>query len=103
MAIGGLKTALKRRRLRVTLRCNELCTTTITTRLRNVRRLTTTRRPLASNTKTVVRLKLSKATVRRLRTALKRRRAVRVSVSVRATDAAGNVRRVVRRASLRRR
>jgi hypothetical protein len=103
VAIGGLKTALKRRRLRVTLRCDELCTTAITTRLRNVRRLATTRRPLAANTRTVVRLKLSKATVRRLRSALKRRRAVRVSVSVRATDAAGNGRRVVRRASLRRR
>jgi len=102
VAIGGLKTALARRRLRVALRCNELCTTTITTRLRNVRRLTTTRRPLASNTKTVVRLKLSKTTVRRLRAALKRRGAVRVSVSVRATDAAGNVRRVVRRATIRR-
>ena len=100
VAIGGLKTALKRRRLRLTMRCDEPCRTTITTRLRNVRRLKTARRPLASNAKTVVRLKLSKKTVRRLRTALRRRGAVRVSVSVRVTDTAGNARRVVRRAQL---
>ncbi len=102
VAIGGLKTALKRRRLRLTMRCNEACRTTITTRLRNVRRLKTARRPLASNTKTVVRLKLSKTTVRRLRTALRRRGVVRISVSVRVTDTAGNARRVVRRAKIKR-
>jgi hypothetical protein len=102
VAIGGLKTALKRRRLRVIMRCDEPCRTAITTRLRNVRRLKTARRPLAANTKTVVRQKLSRKTVRRLRAALARRRAVRVSVSVCATDAAGNARRVVRRARLKR-
>ena len=47
VAIGGLKTALKRRRLRLTMRCDEACRTTITTRLRNVRRLKTAHRPLA--------------------------------------------------------
>ena len=102
VAIGGLKTALKRRRLRLTMRCNEACRTTITTRLRNVRRLKAAHRPLASNAKTVVRLKLSRQTVRRLRTALQRRGAVRISVSVRVTDTTGNARRVVRRAKIRR-
>jgi glucose/arabinose dehydrogenase len=102
VAIGGLKTALKRRRLRVALRSDESCRTAITTRLRNVRRLKTARRPLAANTRTVVRQKLSRKTVRRLRAALRRRGAVRVSVSVRATDAAGNARRVIRRARLKR-
>jgi Glucose / Sorbosone dehydrogenase len=102
VAIGGLKTALKRRRLRLTMRCNEACRTTITTRLRNVRRLKTAHRPLAANAKTLVRLKLSRKTVRRLRAALQRRGAVRLSVSVRVTDTAGNTRRVVRRARLKR-
>ena len=100
VAISGLKTALKRRRLRVTLRSDEPCRTAITTRLRNVRRLKMARRPLAAETRTVVRQKLSRTTIRRLRVALRRRGAVRVSVSVRATDAAGNARRVIRRARL---
>jgi hypothetical protein len=100
--IGGLKTAVKRRRLRVTLRCDEPCRTATTTRLRNVKRLKTARRSLAANKSRVVRQKLSRKTVRRLRTALSRHGAVRVSVSVRAADAAGNARRVVRRARLRR-
>ena len=102
MSIGGLKTALKRRRLRLTMHCDEPCRAAITTRLRNVRRLKTAHRPLAANTRTVVRQTLSKKTVRRLRAALRRRGAVRVSVSVRVTDAAGNARRVVRRARLKR-
>ena len=84
------------------MRCDEPCRTTITTRLRNVRRLKTAHRPLAANAKTVVRLKMSRKTVRRLRAALQRRGAVRVSVSVRVTDTAGNARRVIRRARLKR-
>jgi len=102
VAIGGLRTALKRRRLRVTLRCDEPCHTAISTRLRHVRRLKTARRSLAGDTKTVVRVKLTRKTTRRLRAALRRRRAVRVTVSVRATDAAGNARRTTRRARLKR-
>ena len=102
VAIGGLRTALKRRRLRVTLRCDEPCRAAIATRLRHVRRLKTARRPLAGDTTTVVRVKLTRKTTRRLRAALRRRGAVRVTVSVRATDAAGNARRTTRRARLKR-
>jgi glucose/arabinose dehydrogenase len=102
VAIGSLKTALKRRRLRVTLRSDEPCRATIGARLRNVRRLKPRHRSLAGNTKTVVRLKLSRKVVRRLRGKLKQHKPVRVTVSVRAVDAAGNASNVTRRKRLKR-
>jgi hypothetical protein len=102
VAIGSQKTALKRRRLRVTLRSDEPCRATIGTRLRNVRRLKPRHRSLAGNAKTVVRLKLSRSVVRRLRAKLKHQKPVRVTVSVRAVDAAGNASNVTRRKRLKR-
>jgi len=98
-----LRAALKRRRLRVALRCDEPCRAAIATRLRRVRRLTTRRRSLAANRRTVVRVKLSRGTARRLRRALARRGFVRLAFTVRATDAAGNRRVVTRRGRIKRR
>jgi Glucose / Sorbosone dehydrogenase len=102
VAISGLRTALKHRRLRVTVRCDEPCGVAIGTRLRHVQRLKTRNRLLPGSQSTAVRVKLTRKTTRRLRAALRRRGAVRVTVSVRATDAAGNARRTTRRARLKR-
>jgi hypothetical protein len=98
-----LKPALKRRRLRLAIRCDEPCRVAIATRLKRVRRLATRRRSVSANTRTVVQVKLSRATARRLRRAIARRGFVRLAVTVRATDAAGNRSVVTRRGRLRRR
>jgi hypothetical protein len=86
----------------VILQANEACAATIGTRLRRVRRLRARHRELAAGVRKVVRVRMSRATARRLKRAVKRRGSVRVRVTVRATDAAGNVRRVTRRARIRR-
>jgi glucose/arabinose dehydrogenase len=97
--LAGMKKALKTRRLLVRMRCSEACRAAIGTRLKKVRRLATRHRSLAANKRKTIKLKLSKAVVRKV----KRRRFVRVRVTVRATDAAGNTRTVHRRGRLKRR
>jgi hypothetical protein len=91
VALQGLRKAVKKRRFQVALRCTEACRITLGTRLRNVRRLKARHRSLAANQRAVIRLKLSKATARKLRKRFAHHRFVRVSVTVRAIDAAGNV------------
>jgi Glucose / Sorbosone dehydrogenase len=93
----------KGRRLRVAVRCGEACRVAVSTRLKRVRRLGTRHRSLAANRRTVVSVKMSRATARRLRNALARRGFVRVAVTVRATDAAGNRAVVTRRGRIRKR
>jgi Glucose / Sorbosone dehydrogenase len=96
---AGMKKALKKRRLLVRMRCSEACRVALGTRLKKVRRLATRHRSLAANKRKTIKLTLRKAVVRKA----KRRRFVRVQVTVRATDAAGNTRKVVRRGRLKRR
>jgi hypothetical protein len=96
---AGMKKALKKRRLLVRMRCSEACRVAVGTRLKKVRRLATRHCSLAANKRKTIKLRLSKAVVRKA----KRRRFVRVQVAVRATDAAGNTRKVVRRGRLKRR
>jgi hypothetical protein len=96
---AGLKSALKKRRLLVRMRATERCRIALGTRLKNVRRLATRHRSLGADRRKTVKLKLSKNLTRKL----KRRTVVRLQVTVRATDAAGNTRKVVRRAKLKRR
>jgi glucose/sorbosone dehydrogenase len=103
VGVGGVRKLLKTRRLRVSVRCSEACQVEIGTRLRNVRRLATRHRTLVPQERKVVRLKLSKATMKRLRTRVRRRGFVRIAVSVRATDAAGNVKTVTKRGRVKRR
>jgi hypothetical protein len=98
-----LRPALRNRRLRLALRCDEPCRAAISARLRGVRRLTTRHRSLAANERTVVALKMSRKTARRARRALNRRGFLRVVVAVSATDAAGNRSAVTRRARIKRR
>jgi hypothetical protein len=103
LGVRILRPALERRRLRLALRCDEACRVAIESRLRRVRRLSTRTRSLAANQRTVVRLKMSRRTARRLRTRLARRGFVRLVVTVRATDAAGNRTVVTKRGRIRRR
>jgi hypothetical protein len=94
---------VKRRRLRVLLRCDEACRVTVNSRMRRVRRLKARHRSLAANRRAIVRVKMSRKVARRMRRALARRGYVRVVVRVRAVDAAGNARVVTRRGRIKRR
>ena len=89
--VAGVRKLLKKRVLRIGVRCSEACQVAVGTRLRNVRRLATRHRNLTANQRKVVRVKLSKALTKKLRKRVRRRGFVRIAVTVRATDAAGNV------------
>ena len=102
VAFSGVKKALRTHKLRVAMRCSEGCSITVGTRLKKVRTLKARHRDLAANQRAVVTLKLSKATVKKLRKRLKHHSSVRVSVAVRATDAAGNSKTVHRGGRIRR-
>jgi hypothetical protein len=95
--LSGVRKALVKHRLRVGVRCSERCSLAIGTRLRNVKRLKTRHRALAAHHRAVVSIPLSKATVKKLRARLRHHAFVRLSVRIRATDAAGNIRTVTRR------
>ena len=97
--LAGVRNALKKRRLLVRIRCTEACRIALGTRLKKVRRLATRHRNLAAGKRKTVKLKLSKPLTRKI----KRRRFVRIQVTVRATDAAGNTRKVVKRGRIKRR
>jgi glucose/sorbosone dehydrogenase len=103
VGLAGVRKLLKKRVLRVGVRCSEACSVTVGTRLRNVRRLKPRHRTLAVQQRAVVRLKLSKGLVKKVRKRVRRRGFVRIAVTVRATDAAGNVATVTKRGRLKRR
>jgi thermitase len=89
---------VRRRAMRVSLRCNEPCTLRVELR-RGLRLLASVRVPsLRSDVPAVVRLRLGA----RDRARLRRVRSVRLTVRVRAVDPAGNARTVARRIVLRR-
>jgi hypothetical protein len=92
---------IRNRRLRVSLRCSEACRVTVNSRLRRVRRLNVRHRSLAAGRQVLMRVKLSRKVVRRMQRALRRRGFVRVVVTVRAVDAAGNAGVVTRRGRIR--
>jgi hypothetical protein len=100
--LSGVRKALKKRRLRMAVRCDERCSVAIGTRLRKVRRLATRHRNLAAGQRKVVTLKLSKKTVERARHRLRHHRSIKISVAVRGTDAAGNSRTIHRGGRLKR-
>jgi hypothetical protein len=91
-----------KRRLRISLRCDEACRVTVSNRLRRVGRLKARHRSLAANQQATMRVKVSRKVARRMRRALKRRGYVRVVVRVRAVDGAGNARVVTRRGRIKR-
>jgi Glucose / Sorbosone dehydrogenase len=103
VTLSGSRKTLRTRKLRVAARCNERCAATIGARLIKVRRLATRHRDLLANQRTVVTLKLSKSTMKKLRKRLKHHSFVRIGVTVRATDAAGNTKKVTRHGRIKRR
>jgi hypothetical protein len=92
VSLAGVRTALKKRRLLVRVRCSEACRASVGTRLLKVKTLSTRHRSLTAGHRVTVKLKLSKKVVRKLRRRVSRHRFVRIGVTVRATDAAGNTR-----------
>jgi hypothetical protein len=103
VSLLGARKALKKHKLRVAVRCSERCAATVRTRLSKVRRLATRHRDLLANQRKVVTLKLSKSTMKKLRKRLKHHSFVRVNITVRATDAAGNTKKVTRHGRIKRR
>jgi hypothetical protein len=103
VSLGGTKNALKKRRLLVRVRCSETCRTAVGTRLLKVKRLGTRHRRVAGGHRVTVRLKLSKKVTRKLKRRVNRHHFVRISVTVRATDGAGNTRVVHRHGRLKKR
>jgi len=99
----GLATAARRRRIVLRVRCDEACSVTAGGRLRGVGPLRTARGDLAAGARTAVRVRMSRATARRLRAALRRRPRVVAAISLRASDGSGNERALDRRARIRRR
>ena len=101
VTVEGLRSAVRRRQLRLRVRCTEACRVTAGGRLRGAGPLRTARRSLAAERRTIVRVRMSRATARRLRRALARRGRVVAVVNVRAQDLAGNSRRTTRRPRVR--
>jgi glucose/sorbosone dehydrogenase len=102
VSVEGLRSAVRRRQLRVRVRCSERCRLTAGGRLRGVGPLKRARRTLAADRRQTVRLRMTRRRARQLRGALRRRGRVIAAVTVRARDDAGNERRVRRRARVRR-
>jgi hypothetical protein len=102
LGVRILRPKLKRRQLRYAVTCDEACRVSVSTRLRRVQRFRPRERSLAANTRRVVQVKLNRRIARKLRRTLRRRGFVRVVVTVRATDAAGNQRTITRRGRIRR-
>jgi hypothetical protein len=102
VSLAGAKTALKKRRLLVRVRCSEACRAAVGTRLLKVKRLGTRRRSVPAGHRVTVKLKLSKKVAKKLRRRVNRHHFVRISVTVHATDAAGNTRVVHKHGRLKR-
>ena len=102
MRVRGLKTLVSKRRLRVALQTDERTAATISARLRGVARFKTLRRQLKSGKRRVVELRISKKSARKVRRVLRRKR-VRIALTVRVRDAAGNQRVATRSLKLKRR
>jgi hypothetical protein len=100
--VRGLSTLISRRRLRVAIATDERTAATVAGRLRGVARFKTARRQLTAGRRKVVVLRISRRTARKLRRTVRRHR-VRIQVTVRVRDAAGNQRVATRRLTLRRR
>jgi hypothetical protein len=101
VTLPKLGKVLGRRSLRVAVRCNEACRVSVAPRLRRVGMLTTRHRSLAAGKRAVFTVKLNGKTVRKLRRTIDRRGSVRVEITVRATDVAGNRRVITQRGRLR--
>jgi hypothetical protein len=102
VGVTGRRSLAARRRLRVSVRADEAAGLRITGRLRGVAGLRTARRQLSAGRRAVVTVRITKKSARKLRLTLRRKRVI-AALTLRARDAAGNERRVVRRVKIPRR
>ncbi len=93
---------LRRRSLRLRVRCDEACRLTVAGRVPGVARTQSARVRLTAGQARTLRLRLGRTRLARVRRALRRRGRVTVIVAVRASDAAGNAGRTTRRLRVRR-
>jgi len=100
--VAGRRTLVPRRRLRVAVTANERAAVRATGRLRGVAPFRTARRQAAAARRTVLTVRISRKTARKLRRTLRRKRVV-AALTILARDGAGNQRRVSRRIVIRRR
>jgi glucose/sorbosone dehydrogenase len=100
--VTGLRSVRRSRRLTIALRSDEACSAVVGARVRGVASFRGGRVELERGKRAVVRVRLTARGGRALRRALRRHASLRVAVSVRATDAAGNVTRLSRAARVRR-
>jgi hypothetical protein len=94
--VTGVRSVRRLKRLSVALRTDEACSATVTARIRGVATFRAARGSLAAGRRSVMRLRLTTRATRAVRRALRRHRSLRVAVSVRAVDPAGNVTRFSR-------
>lgn len=94
--VRGRRSLATRRRLRVAVQSDEAAAVTLAGRLRGVAGFRTARRQLAAGQRRVVSLRIGLKAARKLRRTLRRKRVI-VRLTIRAQDAAGNVRSTGRR------
>ena len=102
VGVKGRRTLVRKRRLRVAVTSSEAAGVRITGRLSGVARFRAARRQLPAARRVVVTVRITKKTARKLRRTLRRKRVI-AALTIRARDAAGNERRVVRRVKIPRR
>jgi glucose/sorbosone dehydrogenase len=100
--VTGARTLVPRRRLRVAVTADELVSVRAGGRLRGVGGLEPARRQLRAGRRTVLTVRITRSTARKLRRTLHRKRVI-AAMTVLARDAAGNQRRVTRRVRIARR
>jgi hypothetical protein len=100
--VTGLRSVRRTRRLSVALRSDEACTAVVSARVRGVASFKAARVALERGKRSAVRVRLTARGARALRHALRRHSSLRLAVTVRAADGAGNVARLSRTARVRR-
>jgi hypothetical protein len=91
-SVSGLRSVRRLKRFTVTLRTDEACVAEIRARIRGVARFKTVAPAVTPGRRTVVRVGLTTHGAKAVRRALRRHRSLRVELTVRARDAAGNER-----------
>jgi hypothetical protein len=89
--VMGLRSVRRHRRLTIALRADEACRATVSARVRGVATFRAASGSLERGKRGVVRVRLTTRGAAAVRRALRRHASLRVALTVRATDAAGNV------------
>jgi Glucose / Sorbosone dehydrogenase len=94
--VTGLRSVRRERRFSVALRSDEACRATVRARIKGVASFRRAQRSLGAGRRSVVRVRLTARGARAVRRALIRHRSLRVALTIRAVDAAGNTRTLTR-------